>query len=329
MKSQRGQTRYYPPGVRLAFRATIGTDGRVPKAAQPWPMESLYLHLFVITPPGGFASEGELNAVLEKYMPPGKKPRFPKPKEPWHQAQELTYQGWEKKSARGRSRAAQSALSISTEAPDAYLLLAHDSETWAEALQFEAEALAAATRLMERLSFNPDEETYWDAVSTRPYMRVRFAIGYSRWRSGTREEAREHFQELIRLNPEDNQGVRYVLAAILLEQGEDGEAQRLMARYYEDSHCYWYYNKTLLQFRRKGDHASTRDLLRQALHRNPFVPTHLLNKHPFDSWELDAVEAGEESEAIEYFQLYREAWRMTPGALDWFAKATSSMTGKT
>jgi tetratricopeptide (TPR) repeat protein len=329
MKSQSDQTRLYPPGFRLSFRPIIGTDGRVPKAAQPWLMESPYLHLFVLTPPGGFASEEELNAVLEKYMPLRKKPKFPKPKEPWHQAQELAYQGWEKKSARGRSGAARSALSISTEAPDAYLLLAHDSETWAEAIQLEAEALAAATRLMENHSFDPDEDPYWDSIITRPYMRARFALGYSRWRIGAHGEARERLQELIRLNPEDNQGARYALAAILLEQGENGEAQRLMASYYEDNRYHWSYNKTLQQYRRKGNHASTRDLLRQAINRNPIVHPYLLNKSTIDSWELDAVEAGEESEAIEYFQLYREAWKVTPGALDWLAEASSSITGKT
>jgi tetratricopeptide (TPR) repeat protein len=292
-------------------------------------MESPYLHLFAITPPEGFASEEELNAVLEKYMKPGKKPRFPKPKEPWHQAQELAYQGWEKKSARGRSRAAQSALNISTDAPDAYLLLAHDSETWAEALEFETKALSAAEKLLEITSYTRDEEPFWSVVTTRPYMRARFAIGYSRWRIGAQDEAREHFQELVRLNPGDNQGARYLLAAILLEQGKNGDAQRLMGQYYEDNLYHWSYNKTLLQFRRKGDHASTRDLLRQALNRNPFVPSYLLAKYLIVSWVLDAVEAGEESEAIEYFQLYREAWRVTLGALDWLAKASSSITGKT
>ena len=329
MKSRRDQTRYFPPGVTLAFRPIIGTDGRVPKAAQPWPMESPYLHLFAITPPEGFASEEELNAVLEKYLPRGKKPKFPKPTEPWHQAQELAYQGWEKKTTRGRSNAAQSALNLSTEAVDAYLLLAHDSDTWAEAIKFETKALSAAEKLMEITSYHPDEDPFWNVVTTRPYMRARFALGFSQWRIGAQEEALDHFQELIRLNPGDNQGARYVLAAILLEKNENGAAQRLMAQYYEDNHYHWSYNKTLLQFRRKGDHASTRDLLRQALTRNPFVPSYLLNKYFIDSWELDAVEAGEESEAFEYFQLYREAWRLTPGALDWLAKATASITGKT
>src|SRR3972149_7392349 len=116
MKNRRDQASFLPPGVRLGFQPTMGTDGRVPKAAQPRPMESPYLHLFTITPPEGFASEEELNAVLEKYLPRGKKPKFPKPTKPWHQAQELAYQGWEKKTARGRSKAAQAALSISTEA---------------------------------------------------------------------------------------------------------------------------------------------------------------------------------------------------------------------
>jgi hypothetical protein len=101
------------PLLQFVLRPTIGTTGRVPTAAQPWPSESYFLHIDALTPEGGFSSEEELNALLEKYLSPGKKPKFPKPKEPWHQAQEIAYQGWDENSVSKRTKAAQKAIKIS------------------------------------------------------------------------------------------------------------------------------------------------------------------------------------------------------------------------
>jgi len=85
--------------IQIALRPVIGTSGRIPLAAQPWLMESAFLHLELLTPEGGFESEEELERLVKKYLRPGKKRRFPKPIQSWHQAQELAYSGWEKKNS--------------------------------------------------------------------------------------------------------------------------------------------------------------------------------------------------------------------------------------
>lgn len=40
-------------------------------------------------------------------------------------------------------------------------------------------------------------------------MRARAALAGTLWRLGRREEAVDHQRELLRLNPNDNQGLRY------------------------------------------------------------------------------------------------------------------------
>ena len=152
---------------------------------------------------------------------------------------------------------------------------------------------------------------------TRPYMRARFALGYGLWRQGKRAEAQAHFEELLRLNPEDNQGARYVLVAVLLEQGKDEETRRVMDRYGRDALSHWAYNRALLQFRQRGAHPSARRRLKRALSLNPYVPPLLLGQQQLRSGELRFIAPGDEDEALEYVQLYKDAWAMTPGALEW------------
>jgi tetratricopeptide (TPR) repeat protein len=313
------------PLLQFVLRPTIGTTGRVPTAAQPWPSESYFLHIDALTPEGGFSSEEELNALLEKYLSPGKKPKFPKPKEPWHQAQEIAYQGWDENSVSKRTKAAQKAIKISPDGVDPYLLLAHYASSWEQALDYELKALAAAERLLGPDPFNEYRDLFWGVTITRLYMRSRFAIGYNLWKQNKLEESSQHFQDLLKLNPGDNQGARYILTAILLEMDERGAAQRLIAQYSGDMLCHWPYVRVLLHFRRKGDTPACRDLLRQALKGNPYVPYYIFEMITVESMELDTVEIGEHSEAIEHYQIYSEAWKKTENILDWMETYLSNL----
>jgi tetratricopeptide repeat protein len=45
-----------------------------------------------------------------------------------------------------------------------------------------------------------------------PYMRARLGLAHSLWTAGRRDEAVQHLQDMLRLNPGDNQGVRYTLS---------------------------------------------------------------------------------------------------------------------
>lgn len=54
----------------------------------------------------------------------------------------------------------------------------------------------------------------WTLIGNRPFLRCLHGYGLSLWRLGELEKAREIFQRMIWMNPEDNQGVRFILADI-------------------------------------------------------------------------------------------------------------------
>ncbi len=303
---------------RIAIEPILASEGRIPNAAQPRHTEPAFLNFYVLAQEhGGFKSREELQAFVEQYMPVGEKPRFPPPSKPWHRAQDLAYQGWSEKTARKRRAVAEKALQISPDAPDAYLLLAHDAATWEEAEALCAQAVAAGERLMGPNYREEFEGGFWDVAITRPYMRARFALGYCLWQQGRVEEAASHFQELLRLNRRDNQGARYVLMAIWLESQKGREARDLIRQYAGDSSCFWAYSRALLAFRQSGNSLKARNALEKALLTNWFVPLYLLGlqrpprrKDPYIVW-------GSPTEAVEFLSLYEKAWKSTPGALDW------------
>ena len=49
------------------------------------------------------------------------------------------------------------------------------------------------------------------------------------------------YQELLRLNPGDNQGVRYMLLPLLLARGQFEPAEKLMADFGDDAMATWRY----------------------------------------------------------------------------------------
>ena len=88
-----------------------------------------------------------------------------------------------------------------------------------------------------------------------------------------------HYQELLRLNPGDNQGVRYILLPKLLAAGRDLEAARLLKEFDEES-ANWAYARALLAFRLSGRSAAADRELRTAARTNPYVPELLCSDAP-------------------------------------------------
>lgn len=80
---------------------------------------------------------------------------------------------------------------------------------------------------------------FWGLIETRPYMRARFGLAMALWSCGQGEEAAAHGAELLRLNPDDNQGVRYLLLTWLVALGRDDDAGALMKTYKHEGAGGW------------------------------------------------------------------------------------------
>ncbi len=214
------------------------------------------------------------------------------------------------------AKLAAQALEISPDCADAYVVLAEMAPNRKEALELYQQAVAAAERALGPEAFRDDVGHFWGLLETRPYMRARERLAHTLWTLGRREEAADHLRDMLRLNPNDNQGLRYTLSAWLLNLDRDDELAALIERYDEDASATWAYARVLLAFRR-GDEAGARKLLQQARKVNKHVPAYLTGEQHLPTVLPDSYTLGGKDEAILYAADHLSAWKSTPGAVTW------------
>jgi tetratricopeptide (TPR) repeat protein len=212
---------------------------------------------------------------------------------------------------------AHKALGVSTDCADAYVLLAENAPSRKEALELYQKGVEAGQRTLGPERFEAGAGSFWGLIETRPFMRAKLGLADTLWTLGKRAEAVGHLEEMLRLNPNDNQGVRYTLAAWLLNLDRDEALARLLEQFPEEGSAAWAYTRALLAFRRQGDSPEARALLAQARKQNRHVPGFLLGQKPLPRQQPDHYGLGDTNEAVIYAGTSLSAWRDTPGALSW------------
>lgn len=247
-------------------------------------------------------------------------------RDPLGRAQELMYEAWDATSRRERVRLAEAALEISSDCADAYNLLAEEkSRSVTEARTYFEEGVRAGERALGPAVFEEEVGHFWGIIGTRPYMRARAGLGECLWLLGQKEEAAGHYQEMLRLNPHDNQGIRYTLLQWLLELGREEEVEELLGKYDEDWTAAWLYTRALWIFRREGESSNAEAALGDALEQNPHVPPFLLGEKKVPSRLPEYMGFGDEREAKAYAAEAGELWRRTEGARGWLLRSRGKL----
>lgn len=291
-------------------------------------MERVLLEVQRFAAGKSFESADELNASIQREFS-GALDAIPSTAStPLERAQEFAYRAVE---ARGRRRVqlARRALEISPECADAYVLLAEAATELPTARELYARGVAAGERALGPTAFTEDAGHFWNMITTRPYMRARFGLAQSLQALGEHDAAVEHYRDLLRLNPGDNQGVRYSLLPVLLETGRDAETEALLEQFHDEGTAAWAYAWALHAFRRGGDTAPARERLRRGVRANRHAPAYLLGKQTWPGALPDAYALGSREEAVVIDDMLGDVWRATPGADRWLAaQARTARAGK-
>lgn len=267
-----------------------------------------------------FESGDEVQAFVDQYLSEGggSLKNAPPPTTPLQRAQELIYDAFDTRDTRKRVRLAERALTVSEDCADAYVLLAEETaEDVEEAKELYEAGVEAGERALGEEAFTEDAGYFWGILDTRPYMRAREGLAHCLWEMGHREEAVEHYQGMLELNPDDNQGIRYELAGCLLNLGYNERLGELMQRYEEEASTFWIYTRALWAFRQGGATDDATSALLEAVEANPYVAQYLLGWKGFPEALEELMDYGEEGEAISYFVRYLASWLRTPGAVEW------------
>ena len=223
---------------------------------------------------------------------------------------------------------AKQAIAIDPNCADAHLLLGDQSRSPTEALAHYVEATGAAERGLGPDIFRDGVGDFWLIYETRPYMRARLGLAECLWVLGRHDEAIGHFQGLLRLNPGDNQGIRYRLATALLELGRDDETEVLLRQYDDEGSADWAFNRALLAFRKHGDSPEALSALTLAKSANKHVLP-FLSGEKFIPMDLPStIGMGDPSEAVSYAAGNLRASRATPGAIPWLKSLEAPKAAK-
>ncbi len=245
------------------------------------------------------------------------------------EAQELVYRASEVRSKKRAVDLARRALELSADCVDAYLLLADlEAKTDEEETSLCRKAVETGRRVLGQKAFQEDAGHFWGLIDTRPFMRAMDRLASCLRYTDGEEESVHLWREMLRLNPGDNQGVRYRLLSLLVEMNRNDEAESLVKEYGDEFLADWAYARALLAFRREGDTAQSRALLAAALKKNTHVPNYLLARKKLPKFCNDFITPGEESEAEVCAEGYFLSWQLTPGAAEWLARESGVPVGR-
>jgi tetratricopeptide (TPR) repeat protein len=160
---------------------------------------------------------------------------------------------------------------------------------------------------------------FWGLHETRPYMRCLQHYSDCLYAMGEVKECVRILEEMIELNPNDNQGVRDLLLLYLIELDERKKFKKYAEMYKEDDMAFSLFNHALFAYATMGETAESNKKLQLAMNQNKFVVPNLLSRKEIKSIP-EYHGFGDENEAIIYVHNAQFTWQTKIGAIEWIKR---------
>lgn len=244
-------------------------------------------------------------------------PADDEPPDPLWRAQELAFEAMEAESAEKARELAQRALAIDPDCVDALVVMTDLQATTArEAIAGLKKAVEAGERSLGAEFFQQNKGHFWGILETRPYMRAKAQLAELLRADGSGVQALRHYERMLELNPNDNQGVRYPLLGCYLAHGGLQEAAKLLHDYDGDPTATFTWGRVLERFL-AGDRKGAAKALKLARKDNPFVEQFFSGLMPMPKGMPDSYSLGSAEEAMICFDHLGAAWVKNQPAMFW------------
>jgi len=152
------------------------------------------------------------------------------------EAQELAFDAMEADDDAQAMKLAKRALRKDPDCVDALVVLAEiESDSPRKLIACLQHAAAAGERSLGAKFIEENKGDFWSIIETRPYMRALEQLAGLLRAEGINLDAIRHFENMLALNPNDNQGVRDPLLGLYLATDNLEGARNLLQRYKNDS----------------------------------------------------------------------------------------------
>lgn len=233
------------------------------------------------------------------------------------EAQNLAYEAMNADNPFEALELAKKALKLDPDCVDALMLMVKlTSRSLPEAIEKVKKIAARTEQKFGRKYFEENKGHFWGMVETRPYMRALGFLASALRETGKTDQAIRQAEEMLELNPNDNQGIRDSLLGMYLETGNLEGARTLFKKYPGKYFAVFLWGQVLERYL-SGDFREAARICRRARERNPHVLGYLTGrKRP--AFELgDFYSPGDESEAILCLEDIGPAWQKHPEAIEW------------
>lgn len=188
------------------------------------------------------------------------------------------------------------------------------------------QAMANAKRYIPK-TFIPDRDrVIWAYMANRPFLRMLAGYGIFVEQYEGVGKAIPLYEEILSLNPNDNQGIRAILATVYLKTNQPQKVIILASHYESDIMPDLMMGK-LLAYLKLGKNKSAETFLKQVKdHQSHVIKEMLKSSHPKPvNLIKDRVRLGGEDEAYYYWQSQGHLWQTTDGALMFLAEHTKDI----
>ncbi len=269
-----------------------------------------------------FTSEEELQLFLKSLT--GKKiPTLPNEElTPKEQAQDLIFAAHELTPAKAKANV-KKALALDPDCIEAYEYLGLKERTLELAITSYEKAIAIGRRIFGGEYLEENKGMFWGLHETRPFMRCLYHYADCLYIMNKVEECVTILEEMIELNPNDNQGIRDQLILYLIQLGENKKYLKYAKMFKGDCSTFSLYNRALFTFKTEGASAKAAKQLKKAIKENKYVPKQLLSNKPVK--ELASYYSmGDGNESDYYVSFAQPIWAATEGAMEWLKKCTEN-----
>lgn len=231
-------------------------------------------------------------------------------------ADDLMYEAYDSTPAKGK-KLANEALKLDPENVRALNLLADLAPDAKSALKLFQKAMESGKKQLGESYFKENRGHFWGLVETRPYMTARFSFAQCLAALDWKEEAIKELNEMLELNPSDNQGVRYFLASLLLFNRDYKHFAALFEKFKDEESTFWKYNYALYLFATEGATPKANKALLEAYDENPHVVDFMTQRKQMNPNPPEYYSPGDENEAAYYLMDNFRAWVNVGNTLDW------------
>lgn len=237
---------------------------------------------------------------------------------PEEQSQDLINQAHQAKSGAEIIQLAEKAIMLNPDCSEAYHLLGdHKAVELADAIEWYKKSMDAAQRTLGKKEFEQNKGHFWLVQETRPFMRAKQSYAETLAYGGKYEESVAQYKEMLALNPNDTQGVRYVYGSYLIILAYFKEFKKLLNLFPDEESTAWSFNKALYLFASQGTNDDSVKALVDAHKINEHVLALLTREKPMPKSIPEYYSPGQENEAQYYIAESANAWVSVNNALDW------------